>query len=56
MFGEYKIVEINSYEEMVWVIKIMIVCGVLVIGVLVVYGMYLGVKEIIVIDRNEFLE
>lgn len=41
---------------MVVVIKIMIVCGVLVIGVLVVYGMYLGVREIVINDRNEFLK
>ena len=54
--GEYKIVEINSYEEMARAIKTMIVRGAPAIGVSAAYGMYLGAKEIFVTDRNEFLE
>jgi len=54
--GEYKIVEINSSEEMARAIKTMIVRGAPAIGVSAAYGMYLGAKEISITDKNEFLK
>ncbi len=54
--GEYKIVEINTSEEMARAIKTMIVRGAPAIGVSAAYGMYLGAKEISINDRNEFLK
>ncbi len=54
--GEYKIVEINSSEEMARAIKTMIVRGAPAIGVSAAYGIYLGAKEISITDRNDFLK
>ena len=54
--GEYKIVEINSSEEMARAIKTMIVRGAPAIGVSAAYGIYLGAKEISITDKNEFLK
>lgn len=53
---EYKTVEISSYEEMAVAIKTMIVRGAPAIGVSVAYGMYLGARETVTNDRNEFLK
>ncbi|MDE5068305.1 MAG: S-methyl-5-thioribose-1-phosphate isomerase [Trichodesmium sp. St4_bin8_1] len=53
---EYKVVEISSYEEMAIAIKTMIVRGAPAIGVSAAYGMYLGARETLTNDRNEFLK
>lgn len=53
--GEYILVEIRRYEDMAQAIKTMIVRGAPAIGVAAAYGMYLGAREIVTVDRGDFL-
>ncbi|WP_427161931.1 S-methyl-5-thioribose-1-phosphate isomerase [Aliinostoc sp. HNIBRCY26] len=53
--NEYAVVEIHRSEDMAKAIKTMIVRGAPAIGVAAAYGMYLGAREIVTSDRQEFL-
>ncbi|AUT03355.1 S-methyl-5-thioribose-1-phosphate isomerase [Nostoc sp. CENA543] len=53
--NEYAVVEIHRSEDMAKAIKTMIVRGAPAIGVAAAYGMYLGAREIVASDRQEFL-
>ena len=53
--GEYDLVQISRSDDMAVAIKTMIVRGAPAIGVAAAYGMYLGAREIITADRDQFL-
>jgi methylthioribose-1-phosphate isomerase len=53
--NEYTIVEISRCADMAEAIKTMIVRGAPAIGVAAAYGMYLGAREIVTDQREEFL-
>lgn len=53
---EYTRIEISRCEDMAHAIKTMIVRGAPAIGIAAAYGMYLGAREIQVLDRQEFLK
>ncbi|MGF1494296.1 MAG: S-methyl-5-thioribose-1-phosphate isomerase [Microcoleaceae cyanobacterium] len=53
---EYARIEISRYEDMARAIKTMIVRGAPAIGIAAAYGMYLGAREIQVLDRQAFLD
>jgi methylthioribose-1-phosphate isomerase len=54
--GEYVLVEVKRYEDMIRAIQSNIVRGTLAIGVAAAYGMYLGARDIETCDRNQFLQ
>ncbi len=53
--NEYAYVEISCYEDMAEAIRTMIVRGAPAIGVAAAYGMYLGAREILSENRQQFL-
>lgn len=53
--GEYDLVQISRSDDMAVAIKTMIVRGAPAIGVAAAYGMYLGAREIVTDDRDQFL-
>ena len=53
---EYTRIEISRCEDMAHAIKTMIVRGAPAIGIAAAYGMYLGAREIKILDRQDFLK
>lgn len=53
--GEYDLVQISRSDDMAVAIKTMIVRGAPAIGVAAAYGIYLGAREIVTADREQFL-
>lgn len=53
--NSYEVVEISRSDDMATAIKTMIVRGAPAIGVAAAYGMYLGAREIVTTDRDQFL-
>jgi methylthioribose-1-phosphate isomerase len=53
---EYALVEVRRSQDMADAIQTMIVRGAPAIGVAAAYGMYLGAREIVTSDRQEFLD